>query len=281
MQAEYTSAASIAHELKAKRDGRGWMARCPAHDDRNPSFSIRQAEDRVLVHCFAGCSQDALIAALRARNLWAIVQDEPSRMSRSDGRPSNPSARDVDHDRQARFDAAMRWWRQAGPLDGSLGERYFVEHRKQNVRPLRLAHCLRYHADTRAVVALMTDAVSGEPVGIHRTFLDCNGAKIDRKMLGRQGVVRLTPDADVTGSLGLTEGLEDSIAALISGWAPVWAATSAGAMARFPVLAGIEALTIFADSDDTGLNAARACCSQWRQAGRDANWVAPAGRRHE
>ncbi len=39
-----------------KSHGRGHLARCPAHDDHNPSLSIREGDDgRVLVHCFAGC----------------------------------------------------------------------------------------------------------------------------------------------------------------------------------------------------------------------------------
>ncbi len=34
-----------------------WLARCPAHSDRNPSLSIRELEDgRTLLHCFAGCA---------------------------------------------------------------------------------------------------------------------------------------------------------------------------------------------------------------------------------
>lgn len=34
-----------------------WIACCPAHDDKNPSLSIRQVDDgRILIHCFAGCS---------------------------------------------------------------------------------------------------------------------------------------------------------------------------------------------------------------------------------
>jgi hypothetical protein len=53
------------------------------------------------------------------------------------------------------------------------------------------------------VVALMTDAISNDPIGIHRTFLDANGKKRERKMLGRQGVVRITPDEDVTLGLGI------------------------------------------------------------------------------
>ena len=39
------------------RDGhRRWMALCPTHSDKGASLSIRESNDRVLVHCFAGCS---------------------------------------------------------------------------------------------------------------------------------------------------------------------------------------------------------------------------------
>jgi putative DNA primase/helicase len=64
------SAQDIARALRGGKAGRGWIARCPAHDDRNPSLSIRDADGKVLVKCHAGCSQDAVIGALRARELW-------------------------------------------------------------------------------------------------------------------------------------------------------------------------------------------------------------------
>jgi hypothetical protein len=42
-----------------------WMAKCPAHPDHNPSLSIKEAPDgRVLLHCFAGCPTEAVLAAL-------------------------------------------------------------------------------------------------------------------------------------------------------------------------------------------------------------------------
>ncbi len=56
--------------LAAKRTGLGWMAKCPAHNDRNPSLSIRESEDKILVHCHAGCEQRDVIDALKARGLW-------------------------------------------------------------------------------------------------------------------------------------------------------------------------------------------------------------------
>lgn len=44
---------------------RRWIARCPAHDDRGPSLSIRELEDgRVLVHDFGGCDVSEVVAAV-------------------------------------------------------------------------------------------------------------------------------------------------------------------------------------------------------------------------
>ena len=41
-----------------------WLARCPAHDDRSPSLSIKETEDgRVLIHCFALCNPADICAA--------------------------------------------------------------------------------------------------------------------------------------------------------------------------------------------------------------------------
>jgi len=54
----------------ARRSGTGWNCRCPAHDDRNPSFSVTERDGMILVHCHAGCDQEAVIEALRARGLW-------------------------------------------------------------------------------------------------------------------------------------------------------------------------------------------------------------------
>ena len=39
------SAETIAKGLGGRKAGGGWMARCPAHDDREPSLSMRDADD--------------------------------------------------------------------------------------------------------------------------------------------------------------------------------------------------------------------------------------------
>ena len=50
---------------RVKRTGAGrYQARCPAHDDKGPSLSIRELDDgRVLVHCFAGCEVHSILSA--------------------------------------------------------------------------------------------------------------------------------------------------------------------------------------------------------------------------
>jgi hypothetical protein len=41
-----------------------WVARCPSHQDRSPSLAIRQSDDRVLLHCHAGCTAANIMNAL-------------------------------------------------------------------------------------------------------------------------------------------------------------------------------------------------------------------------
>lgn len=48
-----------------RRSGGGYLAVCPAHEDRTPSLSIAAGADgRVLLHCWAGCRTRDIVAAL-------------------------------------------------------------------------------------------------------------------------------------------------------------------------------------------------------------------------
>lgn len=50
---------------KVKKEGAQWKALCPAHDDHDPSLSIAQGDDgRCLLHCFAGCEYEEIVAAM-------------------------------------------------------------------------------------------------------------------------------------------------------------------------------------------------------------------------
>ncbi len=75
------TAADLARRLKARANGSGWTASCPAHDDRRASLSIGQGEDgRVLLHCHAGCAAEAVLArlGLSARDLFPAAGGEGS-----------------------------------------------------------------------------------------------------------------------------------------------------------------------------------------------------------
>ena len=73
---------------RVKRTGPNkWHARCPAHDDRGPSLSIRELDDgRVLLHDFGqGCSAAEIVAAVGLD----ISDLFPERIeARHDGKPS-------------------------------------------------------------------------------------------------------------------------------------------------------------------------------------------------
>jgi hypothetical protein len=63
----HTGADTLLSRLEGVRlTGPGrWLARCPAHEDRSPSLSIRELDDgRVLLHDFGGCAVDDVVAAL-------------------------------------------------------------------------------------------------------------------------------------------------------------------------------------------------------------------------
>jgi putative DNA primase/helicase len=245
----------------------------------------------------AGCGGDALdlIAHLRRCTMreayhWALawLGTEARQELREVAKRPELSQRQPETD-PAKAELAARLWREAVPAVGSPVARYLAgrglelppaglfsadpaDHR--NACPLRFhPACPRGAERLPAMVALMTDPTSGEPCGVHRTFLLPDGtgkAPGEAKMmLGGAGAVRLTPDAEVAQALGIAEGIETSLAIMQRGWSPVWATGSAPGIKRFPVLPGIECLTVFPDADDGGasLRAAQQCAERWHAAG--------------
>ena len=60
-----TTAEHFVDLLSAKPNGAGWIAKCPAHEDRQPSLSIDEGADgKVLLKCFAGCTTENIVAAI-------------------------------------------------------------------------------------------------------------------------------------------------------------------------------------------------------------------------
>lgn len=55
----------ILHRLKGvKKQGSGWVAICPAHQDKSPSLSIDDGDEGTLLHCHAGCTYKQIMDAL-------------------------------------------------------------------------------------------------------------------------------------------------------------------------------------------------------------------------
>ena len=105
------TAEGIARVQHGRRCGRGWIARCPAHDDRSPSLSIIERNGRVLVHCHAGCRQAEVIAALLARGLWPEHE-------RREWSPEKRAAWAAEQCRIERDLPAARLWRRAAVAMG-------------------------------------------------------------------------------------------------------------------------------------------------------------------
>lgn len=187
---------------------------------------------------------------------------------------------------------ALARWESAERLAGTLADIY-LRTRRCYMPPLDgalrfLPECLHWPTQTRhpAMVALVTDAISSDPLSLHFTFLRPDGrgkADIEKQKLllpGHEiggGVIRLWPDDCVTTGLGIAEGIETALSAGHL-FRPMWATVDAGHMAKFPVLPGIESLSIFVDADDAGRSAARACAERWHAAGREvARFVSDQG----
>lgn len=61
------TAIEISQALNGKRSGDGFMVLCPAHNDKNPSLSIKMASNgKLLWKCFAGCSQEEVKNELKS-----------------------------------------------------------------------------------------------------------------------------------------------------------------------------------------------------------------------
>ncbi len=264
------------------------LAPGPGHSPRDRSMAVRMTADGFLVHSYAGDSFRDCMDHVRARLGLGTVRtararsasdnSEPEREGR-DGKVYRLPVRTID----AGTERARKIWAEAKPAAGTVVERYLQS------RGLKLpaGDILRFHeacpwerGRVPAMVAAFRSIANSRVItGIHRTALASSGEKIGRKMLGRarDAVIMLDPDECVTTGLTIAEGIESGLAGRELGWRPCWALGSAGAIARFPVLSGIECINILAETDDSGANARAvqelgAC---WLKAGREVLTITP------
>lgn len=176
---------------------------------------------------------------------------------------------------------------QCQPATGTLIETPYFPGRGLTLpvdSPL-MFHPARYHWPTQtkhpAMIAPIVNILTDEVQAVHQTFLKIDGASKAEIIKPRLyqgpkggGVVKLTPDEDVIWGLAIGEGIETSLVGLLAGY-PTWACLDADNLAKFPVLPGIECLTILADNDQRGLEAANTCAVRWARAGREARVALP------
>lgn len=208
---------------------------------------------------------------------------------------------------EGRLDTSLRLWGDAGPFRNSPGEAY-VENRCGPLDPSDdLDHALRFHGQTPfkvrigeaertiyvpALIALLRNATTGFPQAVQRiAILPDGSAKAampdgtsSKKALGPAAgaVAMLDRPEDVTMGLGIAEGIETAMSVRLTGWRPVWATCGAGTMKKFPRLAGLDAVTIFADADKEkdgkrpGDDAAEVAANRLARQGIEVRVIAPA-----
>lgn len=228
----------------------------------------------ILVHCHAGCSQDEVIAALDARGLWKRTFSEPVHTV---GHTQRSNAK-------LNTERALSIWQMGLPAEGSLVATYLsCRGIITDTIPSALRFCpgLRYEqfAVWPVMVAAVTD-VNGQQVAIHRTFIARDGTgkapvQQPKKMLGpcMRNSVHLAPPQ--SGKLMVGEGIETCLSAMIMFGLPAWAALSCGGLRAIDLPPDVCDVTILADADDAGEDAAQSCFQRLRREGRKVDIQRP------
>jgi putative DNA primase/helicase len=258
----------------------------PGHSRQDRSASLRfdpKAPGGFVIHSFAG--DDPLSIRDYVKERLGLASGRQARLALC---PAAPVANPDDTTRTAQ---TLIIWDEARDPRGSPVEAYL--HRTGLVLPDEAAgEAIRFHPAcpfagerTPAMICLVRDVVTNKPKALHRTALTHDGhkAKIngkDRMALGpiAGGVVKLTPDENVTLCLGIGEGIESALSLRNLpefGCSPVWSLISAGGVDTFPVLPGIESLWFAVDHDETGIRAARSTARRWRTAGAETYLITP------
>jgi hypothetical protein len=277
-----SDAAQLAYALDGKRCGHGWKAKCPAHDDRDPSLSISVSrEGKTLIHCHAGCSQADVLSALKARDLWP--KDAQQHL-----RPRLQSVHGYsERDDAARKASALDIWNKSIPASGTLAEDYLRSRGITLPIPdaIRFHDNLTHHSSSTAwpaMVALIVD-VEGGPMAVHRTYLARDGkgkapVEPSKMALGpcRHGAVRLA-HIEHDKALIVAEGIETAMSVMQACGLPAFAALSADGMKNVRLPDEAKTVILAADNDVNGVGQAAAETARKRltREGRKVRTVMP------
>lgn len=227
------------------------MCCCPAHADRTPSLSITLGKRAILVHCFAGCTNEAVMQGL------AKVGVRISDLFDGKGEAITPTPREEIADRNA-----LRLWRDAAILADSPAAQYLAGRAITTSSP-DLRFLRRTPLGPKGAVRFLPAMVAAvrNDVGVlalHRTFLDPAGqglARFDqpKRALGSlgSGAVRLAFPRG--GRLGLAEGIETALSAMQLFGIPCWATLGNERFGLVTIPESVRELHLFVDNDAGGL----------------------------
>ena len=256
---------------RVKRVGpSSWMARCPAHDDRNPSLSISLKEGKILIHCFAGCAPEAVLGAVGLT--WRDLREpDPWRPWPSRPKPKPPESEAPTPEKRERWE---RLWEGAKPGHPLLSR--YLRARGLSLEPpptLRIA----FLKGEPVMVARVEGP--GGLLGLHLTLLlpdgrGRKGKKLARGSRPKGGAIRLYP-LEVGQPLALAEGIETALAVReATGW-PVWALVAAPFMKEVVLPGEAKEVVVCADHDRAGLKAAHALARRLLREGRRVRMAVP------
>jgi putative DNA primase/helicase len=260
----------LAKQLGGDVAGRDILMPGPGHSIKDRSLAVRFNDDGFTVHShanddWADCKD----------HVKALLGNQPVKLARQ------PEAPQTDKKAQA-----LAIWADSKPWQGSLVETYLAGRGvalPADCEDVRFnPACPMAGQRVPAMVALIRSVSTLEPVAIHRTHLAPNGTKgaLDRMMLASigDGVVMLSPDYEVTTCLGIGEGIETTLSLRACpeyGLGPVWATLTAGNMAKFQPMAGVQSLFIAVDHDPAGQNAAQTCGQNAADRGAEVTLIQP------
>jgi putative DNA primase/helicase len=291
----------IARALGGEVSGHQVLAPGPGHSPYDRSLAVRPSTsgpDGLLL--FSHCGDDWRLCRAHVRERLGLAPCRPNRVARvkhtvSAQFPTSSTEPDSGADRGARTRGALAIWGESVDPHGTPAWRYLAARGiALSELPSRIHTVLRWHphcpwgtggARHGCMVSLSTDAVTGEPRAIHRTAITEGGEKVGRKTLGPNAgcVIRLWPDDEVERGLVIGEGIETTLVAATriqhrcTLLMPAWATGDAGHLEKFPVLPGIEALTVLVDHDENGRGqrATAECAGRWMAAGREVTQLIP------
>lgn len=217
------------------------MCRCPAHNDVDPSLSIRQGDRGILVTCFAGCTREDVL-----RELGRIRPGRHHPM---------PEA-----DQSRRPMTGEHIWDQAIEVRATLAERYLDRRNLLPAPPdVRFHPRCPYMPRPKTVylpALLVAVREVRKLVAIQRIFLDPVTADYIRKvMLGMPGSGAWRGRAGGS-TLAIAEGFETADAFTRMNDIPCWASLGARRLDQLVIPASVTRLLIAEDNDAEGRRAA-------------------------